>query len=98
MISMKIFQGKQAEQIEANVEYLELALGILRSKGPVDERMANCVKEVIAQSRLLENLARELPKWKGPIMKVARATADLREMAICEIEHESEYLCKRRDR
>lgn len=86
---MKIFQGKQADQIEAKVEQLEAELGI-RGKGPIEERLALIVTETIALHQRAEGLAHALHRWKTPSKALAKAVATLTEMAKAEDRAERE--------
>ena len=78
---MKIFQGEQADQIEARVEQLEVALGLRHAKRPIEDRLGLIVSETISRVRGLENTKRELAIWKRPATEMARAIRKILEIS-----------------
>ena len=93
---MRIFQGKQAEQIEAKTEQLEVALKLAHGKGPIEDRLAEIVRATIVAVRAAEVSERELRTWRAPIMDVARGLAKVFELANDEAKAEAERRSERR--
>ncbi len=79
---MRIFQGRQAEQIEENVGYLEVTLGLRHGKGPVEERLALILSETLRRTRTSSLMARELHQWKRTGREVAVNLTKLVEMSV----------------